>query len=97
MVSDGLGWPRIASDGWLAHGSRDKVNLAGLGGNDVVRRRTKCLEAALIRFVSKDTPAMLPQRRGTKRKMGHGAAVRDVLVEMTGTVFIRSCAAMGGR
>eukprot|EP01044_Picomonas_judraskeda_P026464 COSAG03_NODE_8043_length_842_cov_8.422611_1_plen_194_part_01 len=36
---------------------------------------------------SLDAPAMLPQRRGTKRKMGHGAAVRDVLVEMTGDRF----------
>ena len=63
------------------------INLAGLGGNDVVHRRAKCLEAALMRFVSKDIPTMLPQRRGTKRKMGHGAAVRDVLVEMTGDRF----------
>jgi hypothetical protein len=63
------------------------INLAGLGGNDVVRRRAKCLEAALMRFVSKDIPTMLPQRRGTKRKVGHGAVVRDVLVEMTGDRF----------
>ena len=63
------------------------INLAGLGGNDMARRRAKCLEAALMRFVSKDAPTMLPQRRGTKRKMGHGAAVRDVLVEMTGDRF----------
>ena len=63
------------------------VNLAGLGGNDVARRRAKCLDAALMRFVPNDAPTMLPQRRGTKRKMGHGAAVRDVLVEMTGDRF----------
>ena len=63
------------------------INLAGLGDNDVVRRRAKCLEAAMMRFVSKDIPTMLPQRRGTKRKVGHGAAVRDVLVEMTGDPF----------
>ncbi len=37
--------------------------------------------------LSKDIPAMLPQRRGTKRKVGHGAVVRDVLVEMTGDRF----------
>ena len=59
------------------------VNLAGLGGNDVVRRRTKCLEAALMRFVSKDMHAMLPQRRGTKRKSTHGHVVREILSEMT--------------
>eukprot|EP01043_Picozoa_sp_COSAG02_P111327 COSAG02_NODE_47485_length_340_cov_3.365145_1_plen_63_part_10 len=29
------------------------INLAGLGGNDMARRRAKCLEAALMRFVSK--------------------------------------------
>eukprot|EP01043_Picozoa_sp_COSAG02_P000052 COSAG02_NODE_1_length_108762_cov_456.708287_52_plen_43_part_00 len=32
-----------------------------------------------MRFVSNDIPTMLPQRRGTKRKVGHGATVRDVL------------------
>ena len=63
------------------------INLAGLGGNEVVRRRAKCLEAALTRFVSNDIPTMLPLRRGTKRKVGHGAVVRDVLVEMTGDRF----------
>ena len=63
------------------------VNLARLGDNDVVRRRAKCLEAAMMRFVSNDIPTMLPQRRGTKRKVGHGAVVRDVLVEMTGDRF----------
>ena len=63
------------------------INLAGLGGNEVVRRRAKCLEAALIRFVSKDTPAMLPQRRGTKRKSTHGPVVREILLEMTGDRF----------
>ena len=63
------------------------VNLAGLGGNDVVRRRAKCLEAAIIRFVSKDMPAMLPQRRGTKRKSTHGPMVREILLEMTGDRF----------
>ena len=63
------------------------VNLAGLGGNDVVRRRAKCLEAALMRFVSKDMPAMLPQRRGTKRKSTHGPVVREILLEMTGDRF----------
>ena len=65
------------------------VNLAGLGGNDVVRRRAKCLEAALMRFVSNDMPAMLPQseRRGTKRKSTHGPVVREILLEMTGDRF----------
>eukprot|EP01043_Picozoa_sp_COSAG02_P116053 COSAG02_NODE_52449_length_307_cov_4.649038_1_plen_28_part_10 len=28
----------------------------------MARRRAKCLEAALMRFVSKGMPAMLPQR-----------------------------------
>ena len=63
------------------------TNLVGLGGNDMACRRAKCLDAAMMRFVSKDIPTMLPQRRGTKRKVGHGAAVRDVLVEMTGDPF----------
>ena len=63
------------------------INLAGLGDNDVVRRRAKCLEAALMRFVSKDMPAMLPQRRGTKRKSTHGPVVREILLEMTGDRF----------
>ena len=78
-----------------AHAAQQRANapifnLAGLGANDVVRRRAKCLDAALLRFVSnvpKDIPTMLPQRRGTKRKVGHGAVVRDVLVEMTGDRF----------
>ena len=30
---------------------------------------------------------MLPQRHGTKRKVGHGAAVREILLEMTGDHF----------
>ena len=63
------------------------INLAGLGGNDVVRRRAKCLEAALMRFVSKDMATMLPQRRGTKRKSTHGPVVREILLEMTGDRF----------
>ena len=56
------------------------VKLSRLGDNDVVRRRAKCLEAAMTRFVFKDMPAMLPQRRGTKRKVGHGAVVREALL-----------------
>ena len=63
------------------------VNLAGLGGNDVVRRRTKCLEAALTRFVTRDTSMALPRGRGTKRKAPHGAAVREALLELTGDPF----------
>jgi len=66
------------------------INLAGLGANDVVRRRAKCLDAALLRFVSnvpKDIPTMLPQRRGLKRKAPHAAVVRDALLEMTGDRF----------
>ena len=63
------------------------INLAGLGDNDVVRRRAKCLEAAMMRFVSKDIPTMLPQRRGTKRKSTHGPVVREILLEMTGDRF----------
>ena len=63
------------------------INLTGLGGNDMARRRAKCLEAALMRFVSKDMPAMLPQRRGTKRKSTHGPVVREILLEMTGDRF----------
>ena len=75
-----------------ANAARQRVfspatNLAGLGDNDVVRRRAKCLEAAIIRFVSKDMPAMLPQRRGTKRKSTHGPMVREILLEMTGDRF----------
>ena len=50
-------------DGILEYDGANKANVfdsdGALGGNDVVRRRAKCLEAALIRFVSKDTPAML--------------------------------------
>ena len=63
------------------------INLAGLGGNEVVRRRAKCLEAALTRFVSNDIPTMLPQRRGTKRKVGHGDVVREALLGLTGDPF----------
>ena len=63
------------------------VNLAGLGGNDVVRRRAKCLEAALMRFVTRDTTMALPRGRGTKRKAPHGAAVREALLELTGDPF----------
>ena len=63
------------------------INLAGLGGNDMARRRAKCLEAALMRFVSKDMPAMLPQRRGTKRKSTHGPMAREILLELTGDLF----------
>ena len=63
------------------------INLAGLGDNDVVRRRAKCLEAAMMRFVSKDIPTMLPQRRGTKRKVGHGGVVREALLGLTGDPF----------
>ena len=63
------------------------INLAGLVDNDVVRRRTKCLEAAMMRFVSKDMATMLPQRRGTKRKSTHGPVVREILLEMTGDRF----------
>ena len=63
------------------------VNLAGLGGNDVARRRAKCLEAALIRFVTRDTSMALPRGRGTKRKAPHGAAVREALIEITGDPF----------
>ncbi len=55
--------------------------------NVVVRRRAKCLEAAMIRFVSKDMPAMLPQRRGLKRKAPHAAAVREALLGLTGDPF----------
>ena len=64
------------------------INLAGLGDNDVARRRAKCLEAAMMRFVFKDiVPTMLPQRRGTKRKMGNGAVVREALLGLTGDPF----------
>ena len=63
------------------------INLAGLEDNDAVRRRAKCLEAAMIRFVSKDMPAMLPQRRGLKRKAPHAAAVREALLGLTGDPF----------
>ena len=64
------------------------INLAGLGDNDVVRRRAKCLEAALIRFVTCDMTTMaLPRGRGTKRKAPHGAAVRNALLELTGDPF----------
>ena len=63
------------------------INLAGLGDNDVVRRRAKCLESALMRFVSKDIPTILPQRRATKRKVGHGAVVREALLGLTGDPF----------
>ena len=63
------------------------VNLAGLGGNDVVRRRAKCLEAALMRFVTRDTTMALPRGRGTKRKAPHGPAVREALLELTGDPF----------
>ena len=63
------------------------VNLAGLGGNDVVRRRAKCLEAALMRFVTCDATMALPQRRGTKRKSTHGGVVREALLELTGDPF----------
>ena len=63
------------------------INLAGLGDNDVVRRRAKCLEAALTRFVTRDTSMALPRGRGTKRKAPHGAAVRDALLELTGDPF----------
>ena len=63
------------------------INLAGLGDNDVVRRRAKCLEAALTRFVTRDTSMALPRGRGTKRKAPHGAAVREALLELTGDPF----------
>ena len=63
------------------------VNLAGLGDNDVVRRRAKCLEAALMRFVTRDTTIALPRGRGTKRKAPHGPAVREALLELTGDPF----------
>ena len=53
----------------------------------MVRRRAKCLEAAMMRFVSKDIPTMLPQRRGTKRKVGHEAVVREALLDLTGDPF----------
>ena len=54
---------------------------------DVVRRRAKCLEAALTRFVTRDTSMALPRGRGTKRKAPHGAAVRKALLELTGDTF----------
>ena len=41
----------------------------------------------MMRFVSKDIPTMLPQRRGTKRKVGHEAVVREALLELTGDPF----------
>ena len=63
------------------------INLAGLGGNDAVRRRAKCLEAALMRFVTCDATMALPRGRGTKRKAPHGAAVREALLELTGDPF----------
>ena len=63
------------------------INLAGLGGNDMARRRAKCLEAALTRFVTRDTSMALPRGRGTKRKAPHGAAVREALLELTGDPF----------
>ena len=63
------------------------INLAGLGDNDVVRRRAKCLEATLMRFVTCDATMALPRGRGTKRKAPHGAAVRDALLELTGDPF----------
>ena len=37
------------------------INLAGLGGNDVVRRRAQCVEPAFMRFVTRD-PTMGPWR-----------------------------------
>ena len=61
------------------------INLAGLGDNDVVRRRAKCPEAALTRFVTRDASMALPRGRGTKRKAPHGAAVREALLERSTT------------
>ena len=55
--------------------------------NDVVSHRAKCLEAALMRFVTRDTTIALPRGRGTKRKAPHGAAVRKALLELTGDPF----------
>ena len=53
----------------------------------MVRRRAKCLEAAMTRFVTRDTSMALPRGCGTKRKAPHGAAVREALLELTGDPF----------
>ena len=63
------------------------VNLAGLDNNDVICRRGKCLQAAIMRFVVNDIPTILPVKRGTKRKLGHGALVREALLDLTGDPF----------
>ena len=52
-----------------------------------MRRRAKCLDAALMRFVTRDTTMSLPRGRGTKRKAPHGPAVREALLELTGDPF----------
>ena len=44
-------------------------------------------EAALMRFVTRDTTMALPRGRGTKRKAPHGPAVREALLELTGDPF----------
>ena len=53
----------------------------------MVRRRAKCLDAALMRFVTRDATMALPRGRGTKRKAPHGPAVREALLELTGDPF----------
>ena len=60
------------------------VNLAGLGDNDVVRRRAKCLEAAMMRFVLGNEPSQpQPRGRGTKRK-AHTALLRELATQWGG-------------
>jgi hypothetical protein len=63
----------------------------------VARRRAKCLEAALMRFVTRDPTMALPQRRGVKRKATHGAVVREALLETTGSRSTYLYAAAGVR
>ena len=72
-----------------------KVNLVGLGCNEAMRRRAKCLDAALVRFVASDAPMVL---RGTKRKAPHdGPAVREALLKLTGGPFHLLVCGRGGK
>ena len=65
------------------------INLAGLGCNEVARRRAKCLESAMLRYVNVtcDKTMALPRGHGTKRKVAHGAVVREELLGLTGDPF----------
>ena len=57
-----------------------EVNLMGLGDSDVARRRAKCLEAAMMRFIRGNEP-LQPQTRGVE------AVVRNV--KHTRLYFVR--------